>query len=249
MGSILEKAFRDARSLLTLNRDREYRALRQMLALQPGERLLDVGSGDGFWTIRFARHCEFVLGLEPNPELIGFARRHNPTDNIAYQTGVAESLPFADAAFDKVVSISSVEHFRDPGQGLIEMTRVLKPGGRLAISVDSLLPENSTPGFRKWHSERHFVTRYFSEEEILASLELAGLTVERKQTRQLFRSRLAARIREYYIRNARLLLIFFPLLYIVVRFADVLFADMHGQILIVTGRVAAPGVGENLQTP
>ena len=65
-----------------------------------------------------------------------------------------------DNTFDKVVSVSCLEHFADPLQGLREMARVLKPGGRLAISVDSLLTENSPLSFREWHARRHFVTHY-----------------------------------------------------------------------------------------
>src|SRR6266704_522377 len=147
---------RMSRSLLTLNRDREYTILKQMLALSTTDTVLDAGSGDGFWTARFATYCAHITGLEPDEHTLAYARTLHQRPNVVYVCGVAESLPFPNSTFDKVVSISCLEHFADPLQGLREMTRVLKPGGRLALSVDSLLPQNSPSAFRAWHQRRHF---------------------------------------------------------------------------------------------
>lgn len=227
-----ERASRSIRSLVTLNRDREFKHLRDGLALRPGDRLLDVGSGDGFWTARFAQHCGQVLGLEPDDTLRGYAKRLHRPENVAYYAGFAECLPFPAESFDKVVSISSVEHFADPTGGLREMVRVLKPGGRLAISVDSLLPENASTEFRRWHSTRHFVTHYFHQDELLDILQQAGLEIDPPGPIHLFRSRLAAGCRAFFIRRPRLLLPLFPLAYICVRLGDRLANNMHGQILI-----------------
>ena len=93
-----------------------------------------------------------------------------------------KSLPFPSGAFDKVVSVSCLEHFRDPAQGLREMIRVLKPGGRLAISVDSLLAENSPAAFREWHQKRHFVTTYFTAQQLLALMTSGGIRCEPERT-------------------------------------------------------------------
>jgi hypothetical protein len=114
------------------------------------------------------------------------------------------------------------------------MSRVLKPGGRLALSVDSLLPQNSPLAFRTWHTRRHFVTQYFHRDELLGMLKTVGLHCEPERTVHLFRSRLAARLRQLFIRHPRVWLPLFPLLYGAVRLADRLADDMHGQIIIVT---------------
>jgi ubiquinone/menaquinone biosynthesis C-methylase UbiE len=222
------------RSILTLNRDREYGILNEMLALSTTDSLLDAGSGDGFWTLRFAKSCNSVTGLEPDERMLSIARTLHQRSNTLYVCGFAESLPFPNDAFDKIVSISCLEHFADPLQGLREMSRILKPGGRLAISVDSLLPENSTPSFRKWHSRRHFVTQYFRLDELLGMMKTVGLSCEPERTAHLFRSRVAGRLRQVFITNPRLLLPIFPLFYGVVRIADRLCDDVHGQIIIVT---------------
>ena len=225
---------RMSRSLLTLNRDREYATLKRMLALNTTDSVLDAGSGDGFWTTHFAAHCASITGLEPSRPMLKYARTLHQRPNIVYVCGVAESLPFPNSTFDKVVSISCLEHFADPLRGLREMTRVLKPGGRLALSVDSLLPENSPLVFREWHKRRHFVTHYFHRDELLGMLKAVGLRCESERTVHLFRSRLAARLRQLFIRHPRVWLPLFPLFYSAVRMADWLADDTHGQIIIVT---------------
>jgi ubiquinone/menaquinone biosynthesis C-methylase UbiE len=225
---------RTCRSLLTLNRDREYSTLCKMLAFQKDDTLLDVGSGDGFWTARLAAQCAAVTGIEPDDELRGYAQTLYARPNVTYLKGTAERMPFQDATFDKIVSISCLEHFASPFEGLKEMSRVLKPGGRLAISVDSLLPENSSVSYRAWHKPRHFVTQYFSETELLDMIQQVGLRSEPKRTVHLFRSRAAAYIRQIITRRPRALLPLFPLSYVAVRLADSLVNDMHGQIVIVT---------------
>ncbi len=162
----LARIGRVARSLLTLNRDREFAVLKRFLTLRPSDRVLDIGSGDGFWTVRFASHCGEIVGLDPDPELQHLARIFHSRFNLRYVRGMAESLPFPDGSFDKITSVSCLEHFADPLKGLREMARVLKSAGRLALSVDSLLPENSPAAFREWHKRRYFVTEYFTQQQL-----------------------------------------------------------------------------------
>ena len=230
----LTRIARTGKSIVTLNRDREYAALKRMLDLKATDILLDVGCGDGFWTSRIAQNCRHVIGIEPDRETLEYGQRFFNLSNMTYMPGVAESLPFRDRAFDKVLSVSCLEHFADPWRALIEMARVLKPGGRIALSVDSLLPENSPESFREWHKHRHFVTHYFSQETLTEALQTAGLNNESESVVHLFRSRLAARLRQVFIYRPRLWLPFFPAIYLSVRLLDRLFDEMHGQIIVVT---------------
>jgi len=230
---------RSCRSLLTLNRNREYAVLCDMLALKTTDRVLDVGSGDGFWTKRLAKRCGEVVGVEPDAQLREYARQLNRAKNLTYVCAAAEHLPFEDHSFDKIISISCLEHFQDPFKGLQEMARVLKPGGRVALSVDSLLPENSDSEFREWHKRRHFVTRYFHERDLCDALQSVGLNCEFGRTVHVFRSRIAQSVRRRFIRRPIVWMPLFPISYSIVRCADSLFAQTHGQIVIMTASASS----------
>ena len=121
------------------------RELRQRTAtlagLQPGEQVLDVGCGTGALALEVARRvgrAGRVAGVDPSPEQIArarakAARRHVPID---FQIGVIEQLAFPDQTFDVVFSTLMMHHLPAPlkRQGLAEIARVLKNGGRLIIA-------------------------------------------------------------------------------------------------------------------
>jgi len=123
----------------------KFRELRQRTAnlarIQPGEQVLDVGCGTGTLAMEVARRvgrAGRVAGVDPGTEQIArarakAARRHVP---IEFQIGVIEQLPFPDQTFDVVLSTLMMHHLPAPlkRQGLAEIARVLKPGGRLVIA-------------------------------------------------------------------------------------------------------------------
>lgn len=223
------------RSYCSLNRNREFALLLRRAGESTRGALLDIGSGDGFWTERFARHFQASFGLEPDPQALRTAQKLHGA-RTRYVHGYAENLCFEDEAFDCVVSVSCFEHFRSAQAALHESFRVLKPGGKLAISVDSLLPENSSKRFRAWHSRKYFVTEYFSEKRLTEMLAQAGFIVEHRHTRHLITSRFSARVRELYLHYPRMLLLLFPLLYLSVLAADAWGKQVPGQIVVMSAR-------------
>jgi ubiquinone/menaquinone biosynthesis C-methylase UbiE len=223
------------RSYCSLNRNREFALLRQRAGESTREALLDIGSGDGFWTERFAKHFANSYGLEPDPKALRTAQRLHGA-RTRYVHGFAENLCFEDEAFDCVVSVSCFEHFRSPQAALQESFRVLRPGGKLAVSVDSLLPENSSIEFRAWHRKKYFVTEYFSEKRLTEMLVSAGFIVEHRHTRHLISSSFSARVRELYLHHPRSLLLLFPILYVLVLLADNLGKQTPGQIVVMSAR-------------
>jgi len=109
--------------------------------MQPGDAVLDVGCGTGTLAMEVARRvgrAGRVAGVDPGTEQIArarakAARRHVP---IEFQIGVIEQLPFPDQTFDVVLSTLMMHHLPASlkRQGLAEIARVLKPGGRLVIA-------------------------------------------------------------------------------------------------------------------
>ena len=105
------------------------------LPLGEEDRLLDVGCGTGALLYRLAavHPATRLVGVDPVPAMLKIARRKLPSD-IALHEGWAEQLPFADAQFDLVVSCSMFHYVARPLDALIEMRRVLRPGGQLVLT-------------------------------------------------------------------------------------------------------------------
>jgi ubiquinone/menaquinone biosynthesis C-methylase UbiE len=110
------------------------RATRALLALQPGETVLDIGSGPGFLADEMAAEVGpegAVHGVDPSESMLAIARRRQTP--VRYATGDALALPFADATFDAAVATQVYEYVPDMPAALTEARRVLRPGGRLLI--------------------------------------------------------------------------------------------------------------------
>ncbi len=136
-----------------------FRKLRQrtinLAQLQPGEEVLDVGCGTGTLALEAARWVGRegrVTGIDPGDQQIAHARakaarRHVDID---FQVGVIEQLPFHDHIFDVVLSTLMMHHLPAPlkRQGLAEIARVLKPGGRLIIADFTHKQERTGPATR-----------------------------------------------------------------------------------------------------
>jgi SAM-dependent methyltransferase len=129
-----ENARRLEAAYMTADVIEQRRAIRAALALRPGERVLDIGSGPGFLAAEIAAEVGptgRVYGIDPSETMLARARRRDAT--VEYGIGDALALPFPDEHFDVAVCTQVYEYVEDIAAALSEARRVLRAGGRLLV--------------------------------------------------------------------------------------------------------------------
>ena len=147
--------------------------------------ILDLGCAGGFMAEALARRGAHVTGIDPATQAVAAARTHAAAENlqIAYDVGVGEDLPYADARFHTVVCVDVLEHVADLNRVLAEVSRVLRPGGvflfdtinrnpiarfaaiTIAEDIVRLLPRGT-----------HDPAKFIKPRELRAAMRQAGLT-------------------------------------------------------------------------
>ena len=102
-----------------------------LAAVAPGSRVLDVATGTGDLAIELASRGAEVVGMDFSEEMLAIARRKAPS--LHFAAGDAQSLDFASDSFDAATVGFGARNFGDLRQGLSEMARVVKPGGRVVV--------------------------------------------------------------------------------------------------------------------
>lgn len=132
--------FYDPLLRLTLRDEAIKRALVEQCELESNMHVLDVGSGTGTLTLMLVRATPgvHVTGIDGDPDVLRIAREKAERARVAVELveGLATSLPFANASFDRVTTSLVLHHLtaEDKARALREMHRVLRPGGELHVA-------------------------------------------------------------------------------------------------------------------
>ncbi|HEV2813393.1 MAG TPA: methyltransferase domain-containing protein, partial [Solirubrobacteraceae bacterium] len=164
-----DSATADALEVIYATRDvrRRRRLVRDAIAVQPGERVLDVGCGPGFYVAELLEDAGpggSAVGVDASAPMLALAaRRCADLPNASFAEGTATALPVEDAGFDAAVSVQVLEYVDDVPAALREVHRALRPGGRVVVwdvdwstvSMHAVDRERHERVLRAW--DRHLV--------------------------------------------------------------------------------------------
>jgi ubiquinone/menaquinone biosynthesis C-methylase UbiE len=146
------------------------------MALRPGERVLDLGCGNGWATRLIAQANAGVqaIGVDAAPKMIARAEElHSLTIRARYELGSFEQLDFKDAHFDRVFSMEALYYASDLDRAIAECFRVLKPGGSVETLVDYYAESAAS---EPWAEVMGLALHRLSESGWRAAFERAGFT-------------------------------------------------------------------------
>ena len=153
----------------------------EWLAIPPGGVALDVGSGPGNVTASLAEAAGpdgLAVGVDISVPMLTRAVRAQSGPNTVFVRADAQRLPLRDATVDAVVSIAALQLVPDPSEALAEMSRVLRPGGRLAVMVPT-----AGPAARFWRLMPNVGGAHtFDDDQLADILEGQGFTSVRTST-------------------------------------------------------------------
>ncbi|MBO0805927.1 MAG: methyltransferase domain-containing protein [Nocardiopsaceae bacterium] len=156
--------------------------------INPGERVLDLGCGGGRHAFELYRRGARVVAADLEEKELGpvngmFAAMRAEED-IPPRAGAASlgmdatRMPFPASSFDKVIASEILEHVPNDRLAMVEISRVLRPGGLAAVTVPSWLPERVCWALsREYHEVPGGHVRIFTRGELAGKLAAAGLTV------------------------------------------------------------------------
>jgi SAM-dependent methyltransferase len=156
------------------------------LSITEGERLLDLGCGQGRHTFEALKRGAAVVAFDRNEDALTHTQQGvdamveageiKPQEEPVAVRGDALALPYADGSFDRVIAAEILEHIPDDGATIAEIVRVLKPGGMAAVTVPRRWPERICWKLSdRYHEVEGGHVRIYRGDELVGLLRAAGL--------------------------------------------------------------------------
>jgi len=147
--------------------------------VEKGRIAADIGAGTGFITEGLVRKGLRVIAVDRSEAMLAeMKKKFEPSDEIDYRVGDAEKLPIPDGAVDYVFANMYLHHVESPLKAIMEMVRILKPGGKLVVTD---LDEHTFEFLKEEHRDRWMgfrredIERWFKESGLRnVSVECVG---------------------------------------------------------------------------
>ncbi|MFA5275527.1 MAG: class I SAM-dependent methyltransferase [Candidatus Omnitrophota bacterium] len=122
---------------------------------------LDVACGSGYGSHFLANSgARYVHGIDISKKTIGYCRKRYRAPNLSFEIMDASALKFPAASFDAIVSFETIEHIEDYDSFLLQLKRVLRPGGKIIIST----PNKAVYGMLKGDAHKFHIREFELEE-------------------------------------------------------------------------------------
>ncbi|MFI5048046.1 MAG: methyltransferase domain-containing protein [Acidimicrobiia bacterium] len=158
------------------------------LDLRGGQRLLDLGCGGGRHSYEAMRRGATVVALDADFEVVQAVQHlvrlmvaegqldSSPPGGALHADALA--LPFPDASFDRIIASEVLEHIWADERAILELHRILRPGGKLAVTVPTAMPERVCWALdERYHAEPGGHIRIYRQRDLETKLARGGLVV------------------------------------------------------------------------
>lgn len=183
-----------------------YEAAFKRLGIQPGERVFEVGFGNGKVVSRLAGLAPGVIytGIDYSEAMVSEAKVFNrnliEAGNAEFRHASVEAIPFADGAFDHALTVNTIYFWPDPVRALAEIRRVLRTGGNLLLAAGT--PEQMAKAPATQHGFRLYSDVQLCELFVSAGFRKAHAELYRDQAPTLDRSKTTERENIFVIGSA-----------------------------------------------